>query len=115
MGAVEQNRILSMKAESVLSELKRRLQVIYGTRLNSLFLFGSHARGEAGSDSDIDVLVVLDGAVTPSKEIARCGEVSAQLSLQYDMVISCAFISTHRFATDRTPFVLNLRREALPV
>jgi predicted nucleotidyltransferase len=31
-----------------------------GTRFRSAILFGSHARGDAGADSDVDVAVVLD-------------------------------------------------------
>ncbi|MCE2977505.1 MAG: nucleotidyltransferase domain-containing protein [Pseudanabaena sp. CoA8_M7] len=32
---------------------------LYGDRLFSLILFGSHAKGEATSESDIDVMAVL--------------------------------------------------------
>lgn len=39
---------------------QQRLLGHYGSRLVGLTLFGSHARGEAGPDSDIDILVVLD-------------------------------------------------------
>ena len=39
------------------------LREIYGPRLKRLILFGSQARGEATPDSDVDVLVVLDGKI----------------------------------------------------
>jgi predicted nucleotidyltransferase len=32
-----------------------------GSRLHQVRLFGSYARGEANEDSDVDVLVVVDG------------------------------------------------------
>jgi len=38
-----------------------RLRAIFGDRLRELRLFGSYARGEADEDSDIDVLVLIDG------------------------------------------------------
>lgn len=38
-----------------------RLRATFGDRLRELRLFGSYARGEAGEDSDIDVLVLVDG------------------------------------------------------
>jgi predicted nucleotidyltransferase len=33
----------------------------FGERVRELTLFGSHARGEAHDESDVDVLVVIDG------------------------------------------------------
>jgi len=36
-----------------------------------MVLFGSQARGDAESGSDIDVLGMLKGAVSPCEEIAR--------------------------------------------
>lgn len=49
-----------MIASRVLDELKERLSVAYGERLHAVVLFGSEARGDARSDSDIDVLAVLE-------------------------------------------------------
>jgi uncharacterized protein len=45
---------------SVLDEFSRQLSEHFGPRLLSLTLFGSYARGDAGPDSDIDVVIVLD-------------------------------------------------------
>jgi predicted nucleotidyltransferase len=44
----------------VLSVFRQQLSAHFGPRLLDLILFGSHARGEAGPDSDVDVAVVLD-------------------------------------------------------
>jgi predicted nucleotidyltransferase len=38
-----------------------RLRRRFGARLRELRLFGSFARGEANEDSDVDVLVLIDG------------------------------------------------------
>lgn len=61
------------RLQTILAELRRRLQALYGPRLVRLVLFVSQARGDAEPGSDIDVLVVLHGAV------------AAELSLEYDM------------------------------
>jgi len=45
---------------AVLAELRRRVDGRFGGRLRRVTLFGSYARGEAGPDSDVDVLVVID-------------------------------------------------------
>ena len=49
-----------MIASRILAELKERLSEAYGERLHAVVLFGSEARGDAGPDSDIDVMAILD-------------------------------------------------------
>ena len=98
---------------TILTELRSRLRVLYGPRLVQLVLFGSHARGDAEPGSDIDVLVVLQGLVAPGQEIDRTGEVTAELSLKYDAVISCTFVSTARYSIEQSPLLLNVRREGV--
>lgn len=41
-------------------EFRDRLRALLGDRLRDLRLFGSHARGEADEESDIDLLVLVD-------------------------------------------------------
>ena len=45
----------------VLEEFKREIKKLYGKRLRDIILYGSWARGDATEDSDIDVLVILEG------------------------------------------------------
>ena len=45
---------------AALEELGDRLRAHFGDRLLEYRLFGSHARGEANEDSDVDVFVLLD-------------------------------------------------------
>lgn len=45
----------------LMQEFKARLQELYGERFKGVYLYGSHARGEADEDCDIDVAVVLAG------------------------------------------------------
>ena len=43
-----------------LDRFRASLQARFGERLRELILFGSHARGDAGPESDVDLLVVID-------------------------------------------------------
>lgn len=103
------------KLGRILSELRRRFEGLYGERLVRMVLFGSQARGEAEAGSDIDVLIVLTSPVDPGEEITRTGELTASLSLQYDVVISRIFISSEQFTGGQSPLLLNVRREGLPL
>jgi uncharacterized protein len=103
------------KLTDILAELRHRFEALYGTRLVQMILFGSQARGDAERGSDIDVLVVLTGEVSPCDEIARTIEDVAEVSLHHSEVVSCVFISEEQFERERSPLLLNIRREGVPV
>jgi len=100
-------------SQRILDSLSNYLQHLYGQRLAGLILFGSHARGEATLESDIDVLVILKGTVNPSTEIKRTSEFIANLCLQENIVISRIFTSQERYETENSPFFLSVRREGI--
>ena len=99
----------------ILHELRHRFESFYGERLVQMRLFGSQARGDATSGSDIDVLIVLQGPVNPGDEITRTSELTASLSLQHNVVISRVFVSNEQFTDEQSPLLLNVRREGIPV
>ena len=100
---------------TVLSELRRELTRILGDRYVAAYLFGSRARGEHRPDSDVDVLVVVHGPFEYGDLIRRTSESVSALSLKYDTVISRVFVSKERFEREGSPFLLNVRREAVAV
>lgn len=55
--------------DPVLAEIVRRLVEAY--RPERIYLFGSHARGEAGPDSDYDLLVVVPDDAPPERRRSR--------------------------------------------
>ena len=59
------------RLDQILREFREGFEQIYGPRLVRVVLFGSQARDEAEPDSDIDVMLVLEGAVDPHREIQR--------------------------------------------
>lgn len=97
----------------LLSELKEGLTDLYGERLHRVLLFGSHARGEAGTDSDIDILVVLDEVPHYFAETEHTSELVAALSLAYDRSISCVFLSQDDWHQGEGPFLLTVRDDAI--
>jgi predicted nucleotidyltransferase len=97
----------------ILDEFRHGLEQIYGPRLVRMILFGSHARGVARPDSDIDVLLVLRGPVDVNEEIRRVSPLASELSLRADVVISCVYVSEEEFQADGSPLILNIRKEGL--
>jgi predicted nucleotidyltransferase len=107
-------RFMDTELEEILREFKTETEKLYGKRLKNVILFGSWARGDATEDSDIDLLVVLDGKVIPGKEIDRMINVITDINSKYGVLISIYPISVKDFTTLNSPLLLNVRREGIP-
>ena len=103
------------RIDQILREFRGGLERTYGSRLVRVVLFGSQARDEAEADSDIDVMLVLQGAVDPNREIQRLSSFTSGLSLKHDVVISCVYLSEENFDNEQSPLMLNVRREGVLV
>ena len=111
-----EHNYISMKNQNldrIVVLVKQWFHEQYQENLDELILYGSQARGDAQEYSDIDVLVVLKQAFNYREEIERTSQFIADLSLEYDTVISRAFISAQRFQDENSPFLLNVRREGV--
>ena len=106
---------MTERVSQIVAELRKRLEALYGDRLTTVLVFGSQARGDATPESDIDVLVVLEGEVLPGKEIERTSEVVGELSLRHGVSLSRVFVPSERFRDDRTPFLSRIRSEGVSV
>lgn len=99
---------------ALLGELKDALGGIYGDRLRGIYLYGSYARGSAGPESDLDVLIVLDEVLHYAAEVDRTGELVSGLSLRYGVTISRLFVSERDWSEGGDSFLVGARKEAIP-
>jgi predicted nucleotidyltransferase len=106
---------MNERLAAILAELRRRFDVLYGERLIRMVLFGSQARGDAESGSDIDVLVVLREPLSPCQEIERTLDAVANISLDFNEVVSCVFVSEEQFEREHSPLLMNVRREGVAI
>jgi len=104
--------MLEPEIRELLTRLRRELEALYGERLQGVYLFGSHARDEATTDSDVDVLVVLDTVTDYGEEIRRTGPVISTLSLDSGHSISRVLVSDAAWRERDSPFLANVRRDA---
>ncbi len=108
-----------MKTQSptrhILDEYHQKLIAIFGNDLDSIVLYGSQARGDAVDGSDIDVLCIMNKPVDYGDLIKRTSEVTAQISLKYDVVISRVFVCREDYESRRTPFLMNVQKEQVAI
>ncbi len=98
----------------LMSQLRTGLDELYGSRLKGVYLYGSYARGMADQESDVDVLIVLDRIERYGHEINRTSDLVSSLSLHYGLSISRVFLSHDDWTSRDTPFLANVRGEAVP-
>jgi predicted nucleotidyltransferase len=79
---VEQERTV----DELLDEISRRIQET--TMPEQIILFGSYARGEAGPDSDLDLLVVVQGVSHPRQESTRIRRALRGLLVPIDVIVA---------------------------
>ncbi len=75
-------------SDPTLQQCRALLQRLYGTRLKGVVLYGSCARGTEATESDIDLMVLLDGPVDAAQEIRRMWEVLYPLQLESARLLS---------------------------
>jgi len=104
---------MDTKISDLLSELKAGLRALYGSRLRGVYVYGSYARGGAGSESDLDILIVLDTVSWYAAEVNRTGTLIASLSLKYSLSVSRVLVGEEDWSHAQSPFLLNAREEAI--
>lgn len=74
--------------QKILDSYNRRDKKIYGQHLRKVFLYGSYARGEETSSSDIDIMILVDLDEYSIKDYAdSLNEVTFDMNLDYDIML----------------------------
>ena len=103
-----------MEIKNILEEFKEEIGKLYGARLKEVILYGSWARGDATDESDIDLLIVLEGKIVPGAEIDRMIDIITEINLKYDMLLSVYPISEQDYSVINSPLLINVRKEGIP-
>jgi predicted nucleotidyltransferase len=105
--------ILAPDVQAVLDNFKQGIQDIYGPRLKGLILYGSRARGDAEPDSDVDVVVVLDGPIDRGAENERTSYLRAAINLDTGLLVSCLYLTPDKVRSGERLLYRNIRSEGI--
>lgn len=109
LAALREDHIGPSGPAGVASEAAAALRGLYGDRLATVVLFGSHARGDADPDSDIDLMVVFNGPVEPWDELRRLDDLLWQLSFDHGITVSALPVSGEAWETGPAPVLVEAR------
>jgi predicted nucleotidyltransferase len=86
---------MSELRDALLAEIIRR--IVAASDPQEIILFGSRARGDARSDSDLDLLVIKEDIESPRAEAARIYRALAGLSAPVDVIVARSeYVRRHR-------------------
>jgi predicted nucleotidyltransferase len=88
---------LSDCEQRALDSFVERLYSEHPDHVRSVVLFGSKARGDAGSESDIDLVVTLVNDDPHLRSTVR--RLAARVSLEHDLLLSVQAVSQSRWKT----------------
>lgn len=102
-------------SREILKQSDKGVSDLYEDRYRGMVLFGSYARGEVyGRESDVDLLVLLEGEVESSwREFLKIEPISWPHSLESGYVLSIFPVNVESYQKPRRPFLLNARREGV--
>ena len=99
----------------LINKAKDRLHAVYGDRLHGLVLFGSESRGDAEPDSDLDILILLDGPINLWEEISTITDTLYPLQLETDRALSAIPADFKAYETQDRSLYLTAKREGIEI
>ncbi len=102
-----------MVSREFLAKVKARLAEEFGDRFRGLVLYGSEARGEAGPESDVDLLVLLRGPIDLVADLRRIIETTYDMELDIDRPLSALPMEEETYQRGRLPFLWEVQKEAV--
>ena len=109
-------QIQDERLKKILMELAEMLHEVYRDKLKLVILYGSTARGTATEDSDVDIMVLVDGTEQELRTFEdKLGDVSTDISIKYFKVFSIIDVSYQEYITwmKISPFYRNISEEGV--
>jgi predicted nucleotidyltransferase len=102
-----------MSVGEVVQKCKATLKDHYGPRLSGVILYGSAARRQADTDSDIDLLVLLNQPFDYFTELRRIVEILYSIQLESEQLISVKPVPVDEFERGTLQLYRNAKREGI--
>lgn len=104
--------------DHILRELVKIYQSVYGEQLVKIVLYGSYARGDYDSESDVDIAALVHGDREMLQEqLRQVWNVSSDLELEFGTILSPTVIPYEEYEQYRNdlPYYRNIAKEGVEI
>ena len=111
---MHQNELTTSILEPIALEAKH----IFGESLQAVLLYGSYARGDFDSESDMDIMIIVD---IPREKLSLYKKpflrLTSDLGLRYDILITVTLKDRYTFEKylDAVPFYQTVKKEGVAI
>lgn len=104
-----------MLTSEIRKEIRSRLQTAFRERLRGILLFGSEARHEARPDSDLDLMVLLEGPIRLGRDLETIVRALYPVQLELEVPIHAIPVAEASFEAGGYGLYRSAKREGIPL
>ena len=97
----------------LLGEIRGALREAFGRRFRGLILYGSRARGDEKSYSDVDMLVLLEGPVEWGSDLTTAIEATRAARIRAGVLLSVRPVDVRIYEEQYWPLYRSAREEGI--
>jgi len=112
------SNIHDVGVKDILNKVENSMIELFKNKLQDIILYGSYARNENTSESDMDIMILVDEKEEVLKEYEDSIEdIMVDLSLEYGIVLSLYTQSVQEYQKriNVLPFLKNIQREGIRI
>lgn len=102
----------------ILKEIVKAYKSVYGDDIVDILLYGSYARGDYSSDSDVDVVAIVRGdRADLQNRLKDVWDVTSDLELEYETILSPTVIPYDEYIKykEDLPYYRNIAEEGVDI
>lgn len=103
---------------TIIQQLAQIYRSVYGEDLVQVILYGSYARGDYDSQSDVDIVAIVQGdRAVLQDQLKKVWDISCELELEYNTILSPTVIPYDEFEKyqEDLPYYRNIVQEGVVV
>ena len=104
--------------DTILQKVLEAYRSVYGNDIVKVILYGSYARGDYDSQSDVDIVAIVRGnRVSLQEQLKKVWDETSELELEYETILSPTVIPYEEFEKYHKdlPYYRNIETEGVEI